>query len=175
MITIKENTSQLFVRNENGTYNATTEFTEEQAIHLAKEILLAQLKNNGEKLNNISSTRDYLRLHFAKLENEVFTVLCLDSQLKLIDSIDIARGSIDRAALYPREVLKYALKCNASSVIFGHNHPGGIATPSADDIKITQRLVDLLKQVDVTVHDHLIIGVDDSYSFSEHGRLLNVA
>ena len=81
------------------------------------------------------------------------------------------KGTIDGASIFPREVVKKALKLNAAAVIFAHNHPSGDATPSERDKKITKKLKKALALVDVRVLDHIIIGVAGQYSFAEHGLI----
>lgn len=113
----------------------------------------------------------YLRASLEHLKSEQFQVLFLDSQHKLIKSEVLAHGTIDGAAVYPREVVKAALAANAACVIFAHNHPSGIATASGADKAITERLVVALKTVDIRCLDHVIIGGGEFTSFAEKGWL----
>jgi DNA repair protein RadC len=83
---------------------------------------------------------------------------------------ELFRGTIDGASVYPREVVKACLSCNAAAVIFVHNHPSGVAEPSQADIAITERLRKALALIDVRVLDHLIVG-DEVTSFAERGLL----
>ena len=85
--------------------------------------------------------------------------------------LDMFLGTIDGAAVYPREVVVRALHHNAAAVILAHNHPSGVAEPSQADLRITQRLVDALQLVDIRVLDHIIIGADHPLSFAEQGLL----
>jgi DNA repair protein RadC len=94
----------------------------------------------------------------------------LDNQHHLISFEELFFGTIDSASVYPREVVKAALKTNAAAVIFAHNHPSGDATPSQADKRITQRLKDALALVDIRVLDHIVIG-DSAVSFAERGLL----
>ncbi|MEZ8076857.1 DNA repair protein RadC, partial [Vibrio sp. FF112] len=103
-------------------------------------------------------------------EREVFAVMFLDNQHHLISFEELFFGTIDSASVYPREVVKAALKTNAAAVIFAHNHPSGDATPSQADKRITQRLKDALALVDIRVLDHIVIG-DSAVSFAERGLL----
>lgn len=116
-------------------------------------------------------TRSYLQHHLGTQAREVFTCLFLDSQHRLIRSDDLFLGTLDGAAVYPREVAVRALQYRAAAVIFAHNHPSGVAEPSNADRRITERLTDALALLDVRVLDHLIIGRGQSYSFAEHGLL----
>lgn len=94
----------------------------------------------------------------------------LDTKHRLISFEELSRGTIDSAAVYPREVVKAALKHNAAAVILAHNHPSGDTEPSDADRTLTTRLKDALALIDIRVLDHLIIGVG-AYSFAEHGDL----
>ncbi|GAB5412680.1 MAG: DNA repair protein RadC [Congregibacter sp.] len=116
-------------------------------------------------------TRRYLQHHLGTQTREVFTCLFLDSQHRLLRSDDLFLGTLDGAAVYPREVAVRALQYRAAAVIFAHNHPSGVAEPSSADRRITERLKDALGLLDVRVLDHLIIGRGRSYSFAEHGLL----
>lgn len=104
-------------------------------------------------------------------EHEVFAILMLDSQHRLIEFVELFRGSIDSASVYPREVVKSVLEYNAASVIFAHNHPSGIAEPSQADRRITERVSQALALIDVNVLDHFVIGVGETVSFAERGWL----
>jgi DNA repair protein RadC len=96
-------------------------------------------------------------------------VIYLTKRHQFIACQDLFRGTIDGASVYPREVLKEALKMNAAAVIFAHNHPSGIADPSQADLDITRILKDALALVDIRVLDHLIIAGGDTVSFAERG------
>jgi len=117
-------------------------------------------------------TRQYLRHQIGALPYEVFGLLLLDSRRRLIRSEILFRGTIDFAAVYPREVARVVVESNAAAVILFHNHASsGIAEPSAADELITRRLKEALALIDVRVLDHLIIGAGAEYSFVEAGRL----
>jgi DNA repair protein RadC len=103
-------------------------------------------------------------------EEEHFCVLFLDTRMRLIAFDKMFRGTVDGSSVHPREVVKAALAHNAAAVIFAHNHPSGVASPSTADELITARLRDALSLVDVRVLDHFIIG-DRCYSFAEAGLL----
>lgn len=95
--------------------------------------------------------------HHGSLDHEVFCSLYLDSRHRLIDFVEMFRGTIDGASVYPREVVKEALRRNAAAVIVAHNHPSGVAEPSQADELITRRLRDALGMVDIRVLDHLLV------------------
>lgn len=115
--------------------------------------------------------KQFCQVQAAHLEHEVFGVLLLDNQHRLIESVILFRGTIDGAGVYPREVVKEVLSVNAAACIFFHNHPSGLAEPSDADRRITTRLIDALKLIDVRVLDHLIVTCHSSYSFAEAGLL----
>ena len=105
------------------------------------------------------------------MQHEVFCVLYLDGRHRLIEYVELFRGTIDGASVHPREVVKQALEKNAAAVIFAHPHPSGIAEPSQADELITRRLKDALAIVEIRVLDHLIVAAGDVISFAERGLL----
>ena len=111
----------------------------------------------------------YLKLSFLGQEHESFKVMFLDNRNGLISDEELFRGTIDGAAIYPREVVKAAIAFNAAAVIFSHNHPSGNSDPSEADKSITSRLSEALKLIDVRVLDHIVIGENETCSFVEHG------
>ena len=113
----------------------------------------------------------YLQATLAHLEHEEFHAMIMDSQHRLIKCVRLAVGTIDGAAVYPREVMKTVLKYNGAAVIFAHNHPSGIADASGPDKAITERLVKALNMIDVRVLDHVIVGHGEFTSFAEKGWL----
>ena len=104
-------------------------------------------------------------------EREHFGVVFLTANHQMIAHEILFHGTIDGASVYTREVVKAALRHNASAVIFGHNHPSGNCTPSEADIHVTNQLVDALSMVEVRVLDHIIVGGDNSFCFSEKGLI----
>ncbi len=124
-----------------------------------------------EVLSSAAAVQNYLHLHIAWSEREVFGALLLDARHRLMAREDIFFGSVDRAAIYPREVVKCCLRHNAAAVVIYHNHPSGLAEPSAQDRKMTERLVAILDEVDVQVLDHVVIGRRRSVSMAEEGLL----
>lgn len=114
--------------------------------------------------------RQFVHLKMAYKESEVFAVLFLDTQHRLIAFTEMFQGTIDSAAVYPREIVKAALKENAAAVILTHNHPSGISQPSQADLAITDKIKQALELIDVRVLDHIIVG-EDCYSFAESGQI----
>ncbi len=124
-----------------------------------------------EALTSSANTRDYLRARFRHCQSEIFSCLFLDNQHQVVKLEELFRGTIDGAAVYPREVVKRCLYHNAAAVIFAHNHPSGIAEPSQADIAITRKLTLALGTIDVRVLDHMVIGDTEVVSFAERGLL----
>jgi len=125
----------------------------------------------GECIQSPADTKEYLRLRVADYQNEVFGAMFLDSRHRVLAVRDIFQGTIDSAAVHPRVVVQQALKCNAQSTIFYHNHPSGVAEPSTADKAITKRLKDVLSMIDVRVLDHFVISATESISFAEQGLI----
>lgn len=125
----------------------------------------------GETLTSPDAVRDYLRLTLAALEHELFVVLYLDSQHRLIVADTLFRGTLAQTNVYPREVVKGALHVNAAAVIFAHNHPSGIAEPSRADELLTQSLKSALALIDVRTLDHFVVAGGEVVSFAERGLL----
>ncbi|NOV32708.1 DNA repair protein RadC [Methylomonas sp. ZR1] len=144
---------------------------QQATINSAVEILSGLYKKQDLFATSPESVKQFCRLQAAHLEHEVFGVLLLDNQHQLIESITLFRGTIDGASVYPREVVKEVLSVNAAACIFFHNHPSSLAEPSDADRRITTRLIDALKLIDVRVLDHLIVTCRSAYSFAEAGIL----
>ncbi|MBG7617343.1 MAG: hypothetical protein IZT57_03090, partial [Chloroflexi bacterium] len=104
-------------------------------------------------------------------EREIFCVLYLTSQHQLIEVEELFMGTIDGAAVYPREIAKAALRRNAAAVILGHNHPSGTTEPSAADKRITERITSSLGLLDIRVLDHVIVATNGAFSFAEEGLI----
>ena len=122
-------------------------------------------------LQNPRAVRDYLTVHYAGQEREVFGCLFLDNRHRLIAVEEMFLGTVDGTSVHPREVVKRALKLNAAAVILAHNHPSGVAEPSQADELITTRLRDALALVDIRVLDHLVVGGATVTSFVERGLI----
>ena len=113
----------------------------------------------------------YLSSMLGTERNEIFCILALNSRNGLIAPEQIQRGSVNRAAVFPRLVVEASLKHRATAVIFAHNHPGGDPQPSAADRQLTRKLKRILNDLDIIVHDHIIIAGPQYFSFAEHGEL----
>lgn len=117
------------------------------------------------------SVKDYLRLQAQGLDHEVFAVMHLDSQNRLIEYERMFRGTLTQTSVYPREVVKQALAMNAAAVILHHNHPSGTCVPSRADEALTQTLKAALALVDVRVLDHIVTSDGGALSMAERGLL----
>lgn len=141
---------------------------DEEVIQKALAILERRTKLVGDVLNNGADVSRFLTLKLGKLEHEVFGLICLNSKNQVIAIEILFRGSLNQSSVYPREVIKEALRHNAASVILFHNHPSGSSEPSAADKELTERLANALKIVDINVADHLIVAGIKTFSFSEN-------
>lgn len=124
-----------------------------------------------DALSSPEEVRRFLQVKLANLEHEIFSVVFLDSQHRVISYEEMFRGTIDSASVYPREIVKRCLQLNAAAVIFSHSHPSGVPDPSNADKRITERLQAALALVDIRVLDHIVIGGSDSVSMAERGML----
>ncbi|MFK7888926.1 MAG: DNA repair protein RadC [Gammaproteobacteria bacterium] len=122
-------------------------------------------------LTSSSNTRAFLHAQLRDREHEVFCCVYLDNRNRVIEFVEVFRGTIDGASVYPREIVKQALSYNAAHVIFAHNHPSGVAEPSAADERITRRLQRALALVDIRVLDHIVVGDAGCVSLAERGLL----
>lgn len=116
-------------------------------------------------------TRQYLQAQLRDQPREVFALLLLDNQHRVIKFHELFYGTLDSAAVYPREIVALALKLGAAAVILVHNHPSGVAEPSRADRMITERIQSALGLLDIRVLDHLVVGDGETVSFAERGWL----
>lgn len=144
------------------------------ALQAALEIgqrCLAQRLVRGELLTSPDRARTFLQGKLQDLPHELFCCLYLDTKHRVIRFEELFRGTIDGASVHPREVVRCALKHNAAAVIVAHNHPSGVAEPSAADNALTRRLQEALAMVDIRLLDHLVVGDGEVVSFTERGLL----
>ncbi|HFE38057.1 MAG TPA: JAB domain-containing protein [Gammaproteobacteria bacterium] len=125
----------------------------------------------GDVLENPEVTRRFLQAKLRDYDHEVFAALLLDNKHQILSFKELFNGTLDGASVYPREVVKLVLQQNAAAVIFAHNHPSGMSSPSNADRQITGKLKEALALIDVRVLDHFIVGEDGGFSFAEHGFL----
>jgi DNA repair protein RadC len=132
---------------------------------------LGQRLHRAPAFEQPQAVKDFVSLHLARLPHEVFAVLFLDAQHRLLRLEEMFHGTLSQTSVYPREVARRALELNAAAVILAHNHPSGVAEPSRADETLTTALVATLKLVDVRVLDHLVIAQGAVVSFAERGLL----
>jgi DNA repair protein RadC len=130
-----------------------------------------EMLQREDALTSPEITRAFLSAQLRGYAYEVFACLFLDNQNRVIQFVELFRGTIDGASVFPREVAKLALHHNASAVIFAHNHPSGVCEPSTADRAITQKLKQALALFEIRTLDHFIVGDGDPYSFAEHGLI----
>jgi DNA repair protein RadC len=139
-------------------------------LELARRAMAQQLKER-EVFSSPGAVKHYLQLHLAAKPHEVFAVLFLDAQNRLIVMEELFRGTLTQTSVYPREVVQRALHHEAASVVLAHNHPSGTVQPSRADEALTQTLKAALALVDVRVLDHVIVAQGDALSMAEKGLL----
>ncbi|CAM5788640.1 RadC family protein [Castellaniella caeni] len=126
---------------------------------------------NGRALSQPERVKQFCAMRLAHLRVEHCIALFLDTQLRLIDCVELARGTLSHASVYPREVVKAALGHHAAALILAHNHPSGLAEPSSADIALTRQLKQALALVDIRLLDHLIVGATEVTSLAERGQV----
>lgn len=147
-------------------------FAQLQAILEMSRRALAEAMQQKRSLSTPDAVRDLLRLQLAGLQHEVFFALWLDAQNRLIAADELFRGTLTQTSVFPREVVRRALERNAAAVVLAHNHPSGVAEPSAADECLTRELKQALALVDVRVLDHFIVaGQCAPLSFAERGLI----
>ncbi|MFM9969435.1 MAG: DNA repair protein RadC [Burkholderiales bacterium] len=140
------------------------------SVELARRSLREEVEA-CDALTSPQALKDYLRLMLAAKDREVFVVVMLDAQHHVKASEELFHGTLTQTSVYPREVVKCALRHNAAAVIFAHNHPSGIAEPSYADELLTRTLKSALALVDIQVLDHVIVAGGRTLSFAERGLL----
>jgi DNA repair protein RadC len=158
---------RLFVRDE---LDALRPATASEIIAAARRAMTRRV-HRGVALDSPQAIREFLAIKLGALEHELFVVLLLDTRHRLIDYVELFRGTIDGASVHPREVVKLALARNAAALVLAHPHPSGAPTPSQADELITRRLRDALALVDIRVLDHIIVAGGEAISFLERGLL----
>ncbi|MDP8984123.1 MAG: DNA repair protein RadC [Pseudomonadota bacterium] len=153
-----------------GQGNLLREASSNEIVAAARDIMSRKLRR-GTSMTSPKLVKDFLSVKLGSLEHETFCVMLLDKRHRLIEYVELFRGTIDGASVHPREVVKLALAKNAAAVLCAHPHPSGVAEPSQADELITQRLKAALNLVDIRVLDHLIIAGGDVLSMAEHGLI----
>jgi len=166
------NTNNLILSEYEGKYSIKPNISKQEIITLAIQLIDSQFKaGTGITISDPHDTRDFLKLKLGSLEHEVFAIILLNNRHQIIHYEHLFRGTIDGASVYPREVVKLALKHNAAAAIISHNHPSGNPEPSGADERITKRLQDALNLVEIRLLDHLIVGQCEIVSLAERGLL----
>lgn len=140
-------------------------------IRQAIALLEQRVFKAGPLLDQPQAVKDYLRLKLVAEPNEVFAIVFMNSQHRVLAYEPMFKGTLDSTAVYPRVVVQRALELNAGAVIFSHQHPSGCTEPSNADRVLTDRLKAALALIDVRVLDHIIVGQGTPYSFAESGLL----
>ena len=140
-------------------------------IRQAIALLEQRVFKKGPSLERPAAVKDYLRLKLVAEPNEVFAIVFMNSQHRVLAYEPMFKGTLDSTAVYPRVVVQRALELNAGAVIFSHQHPSGCTEPSSADRVLTDRLKAALALIDVRVLDHIIVGQGTPYSFAESGLL----
>lgn len=144
---------------------------EADSVLAAAQAILETRMKHGDALNEPGTVRDYLQVLLHNRQHEVFVVVLLDAQNRVIITEELFRGTLTQTSVYPREIVKVALRHNAAAVIFAHNHPSGVAEPSRADEMLTVTLKQALALVDIKVLNHFIIAGGTALSFAERGLL----
>lgn len=150
--------------------NKPNEISDNQILYWAESILVERFFRSNY-LTSPDATKNFLRVMFAQETREIFTIIFLDNQHGVLGKECLFKGTIDGAAIYPREVIKSVLDKNAAAVIICHNHPSGTPEPSQADLRITAQLAKALETIDVRLLDHLVVGGIEIVSFAERGLL----
>jgi DNA repair protein RadC len=158
----------IVVRELLGRYEIHGRLSEQDVLEAASEILLEKVRRQGV-MDSPAAVKQFLQARLGSLDHERLEVLWLDSQRGLIAVETLAIGTLNQAPVYPREVVKAALRHNADAAVLAHNHPSGHAEPSGADRSITERLKQALGLIDVRVVDHLVVSATACVSFAERG------
>jgi len=159
--------SALFVQDATGAYRLAEPGEVFQA---AQQLLVGQIRHT-DVMTSPGVVRDYLRMRLSALAYEMFAVVHLDQQNRVIEYVEMFRGTVAQTSVYPREVVREAMQRNSAAVMLVHNHPSGSAQPSRADEMLTQTLKQALALVDVRVLDHLVVAGTEIVSFAEKGLL----
>lgn len=141
----------------------------DQAVIQQAKRILAQQVRKGRKLLSPDDVRDYLLFRLAQYEREVFGVLLLDNQHRVLAFHELFQGTLSQTMVYPREIIKATIQHNAAALILVHNHPSNEASPSNDDKRITKKIKLAMELLDVRVLDHFIVAGDRTVSMAELG------
>jgi DNA repair protein RadC len=141
-----------------------------EVLQAAQLVLLRRVRGT-DVLASPQAVRDFLRVKLGTLDFEVFAVVHLDTQNRVIDYVEMFRGTVSQTSVYPREVVRESMMRNSAALLLVHNHPSGSTQPSRADEMLTQTLKAALALVDVRVLDHLIVTGNDILSMAEYGLM----
>jgi DNA repair protein RadC len=158
------------LKDSKGNYRLTGKTTEYDVLTAAEGILQSKLERLGS-IGNPSDASNFLRMRLGGLAHEEFHIMWLDNRHRILGIEKLFTGTIDGASVYPREVVRAALNINAAAAILSHNHPSGVAEPSASDRAITRELIEALKLVGVRVLDHLVVAAGNVTSMAGRGLM----
>lgn len=153
-----------------GTYVMESPVTEADILQMAQQLAMSRL-SNGRALTESKQVFSLLQTMLQYHEHEVFALLLLDTQHRVIGFRELFRDTLDGASVYPREVVKIALEHNAAAVILVHNHPSGDPEPSQADRALTTTLKNALNMIGTQILDHVVVGNDGCVSLAERGYL----
>lgn len=141
---------------------------EKAVVRRALKILEQQMNYGTTQFCETAVAKTYTRLKIGARKQEVFLVLFLTNQNKLLAAEEMFQGTIDGASVYPREIMKRALELNAAKIIVSHNHPSGDVLPSEADKALTRRIQTACNALDIALLDHIVVSTYESYSFAEN-------
>jgi DNA repair protein RadC len=153
-----------------GIYHVTQQVTEEDILHFAQKLIQKRFKR-GKQIKHSSDAADLFMHHLQHRENEVLGALFLDTKNRVITFEILFQGSINSSSVYPREVVKRALKHNAAAIILTHNHPSGVPDPSNADYEVTEQLQKALAMMEIKLVDHIIMGGCEFVSLASLGAI----
>lgn len=145
--------------------------TDDQIIRAALAILESRIISTEGNVRRPEDVRDYVAIKLAGRRHEVFALVLLDTRHNVIEYRELFTGTIDGAAVYPREVVRTVLDANAAAVVLVHNHPSNDPEPSEADRAITRKLAKAMEMIDVRLLDHIVCGAHRTVSFAERGLL----
>ncbi|WP_261887444.1 RadC family protein [Vibrio aerogenes] len=143
--------------------------SEKALFNEAAALISVKSRTNRDVFNTAEFAKRFCQYKIVHYEQEVFCLLLLDNQHRLIEFVELFHGTINRASVYPREIVKEVLKHNAAAVILTHNHPSGVPEPSHSDRRVTQQIVQILTLIETRVCDHIVVSTGGCVSFSERG------
>lgn len=140
------------------------------SVEMGRRLVARPLKR-GDRINSARDVFDHFRQSIGFRRQEYFMVLLLDGRNRVLSESRVSQGTLTASLVHPREVFRRAVRSSAASIVLAHNHPSGDAAPSAEDLRVTQRLVEAGEIVGIRIVDHVVVAEHDFYSFQEHGQM----